>query len=70
MINSVVDEFEDKVHFVEINIERDPEIAEAAGAPHLGYPLALRCHDMFVVLCFMRVSDRREPQQPHHDCFA
>ena len=32
MINAVVDEFEGRVHFVEINIEQDPEIAEAAGA--------------------------------------
>jgi thioredoxin reductase (NADPH) len=33
MINSVVSEYEELVHFVEINIEQDPEIAEAAGAP-------------------------------------
>jgi hypothetical protein len=32
MINKVVDEFEGGIHFVEIDIETDPEIAEAAGA--------------------------------------
>lgn len=33
MINAVVSEYERRVHFVEINIEQDPEIAEAAGVP-------------------------------------
>ena len=32
MISAVVDEFDSEIHFVEINIETDPEIAEAAGA--------------------------------------
>lgn len=31
IVNSVTDEFSGKVHLVEINIEEDPEIAEAAG---------------------------------------
>ncbi|GIM15861.1 hypothetical protein Vretimale_18552, partial [Volvox reticuliferus] len=31
IFNAVVDEYKGKVHFVEIDIEQDPEIAEAAG---------------------------------------
>ncbi len=31
ILNKVVDEFDRKIHFVEIDIEQDPEIAEAAG---------------------------------------
>lgn len=31
ILNKVVDEFDGKIHFVEIDIEQDPEIAEAAG---------------------------------------
>lgn len=31
ILNKVVDEFDGKIHFVEINIEEDQEIAEAAG---------------------------------------
>eukprot|EP00741_Cyanophora_paradoxa_P004923 tig00000849_g4777.t1 len=31
MLNAVVDEFDGKIHFIEIDIEADPEIAEAAG---------------------------------------
>jgi thioredoxin reductase (NADPH) len=31
ILNKVIDEFDDKVHYVEIDIEKDPEIAEAAG---------------------------------------
>jgi thioredoxin reductase (NADPH) len=31
ILNKVVDEFTSKIHFVEIDIEEDPEIAEAAG---------------------------------------
>ena len=30
-VSQVVDEYSDKVHLVEIDIEQDPEIAEAAG---------------------------------------
>ncbi|MCY6493210.1 thioredoxin-disulfide reductase [Leptolyngbya sp. GGD] len=31
ILNKVVDEFDGKIHYVEIDIEEDPEIAEAAG---------------------------------------
>jgi thioredoxin reductase (NADPH) len=31
ILNKVVDEFDGKIHYVEIDIEQDPEIAEAAG---------------------------------------
>ena len=31
IFNKVIDEFSDKVHFIEIDIEEDPEIAQAAG---------------------------------------
>lgn len=31
IFNSVIEEYSGQVHFVEINIEQDPEIAEAAG---------------------------------------
>ncbi|MDY6937534.1 MAG: thioredoxin-disulfide reductase [Cyanobacteriota bacterium] len=31
ILNKVVDEFEDRIHFIEIDIEEDPAIAEAAG---------------------------------------
>ena len=31
IFNSVVEQYAGKVHFVEIDIEEDPEIAEAAG---------------------------------------
>ncbi|MGA7937753.1 MAG: thioredoxin-disulfide reductase [Kovacikia sp.] len=31
ILNKVIDEFEGKVHYIEIDIEQDPEIAEAAG---------------------------------------
>ncbi|KAH7295043.1 hypothetical protein KP509_27G030200 [Ceratopteris richardii] len=31
MLNKVIDEYEKELHFVEIDIEEDPEIAEAAG---------------------------------------
>jgi thioredoxin reductase (NADPH) len=31
ILNKVVDEFDGKIHYIEINIEQDPEIAEAAG---------------------------------------
>ena len=31
ILNKVVDEFDGKIHFVEINIDQDPEIAESAG---------------------------------------
>ncbi len=31
IFNGVVDEFKGKMHYVEINIEQDQEIAEAAG---------------------------------------
>jgi thioredoxin reductase (NADPH) len=31
ILNKVVDEFDGKIHFVEIDIEQDPEIAESAG---------------------------------------
>lgn len=31
ILNKVVDEFDGKIHFIEIDIEEDPEIAEAAG---------------------------------------
>lgn len=30
-LHQVIDEFDQNVHFVEIDIEEDPEIAEAAG---------------------------------------
>jgi thioredoxin reductase (NADPH) len=36
ILNRVVDEFEGKIHYVEIDIEQDPEIAESAGI--LGTP--------------------------------
>jgi thioredoxin reductase (NADPH) len=32
MVNTVIDEVSSEVHFVEIDIEKDPEIADAAGA--------------------------------------
>ncbi|MBE9224305.1 thioredoxin-disulfide reductase [Phormidium sp. LEGE 05292] len=31
ILNKVVDEFEGKIHFIEVDIEKDPEIAENAG---------------------------------------
>lgn len=31
ILNKVVDEFDGKIHYIEIDIEQDPEIAEAAG---------------------------------------
>jgi thioredoxin reductase (NADPH) len=31
ILNKVVDEFDGKIHYVEIDIEQDPQIAEAAG---------------------------------------
>lgn len=31
MLNKVVDEFDGKIHYIEIDIEQDPEIAEAGG---------------------------------------
>ncbi|MEP0870529.1 thioredoxin-disulfide reductase [Trichocoleus desertorum AS-A10] len=31
ILNKLVDEFEEKIHFVEIDVEQDPDIAEAAG---------------------------------------
>jgi len=31
ILNKVVDEFDGKIHYVEIDVEQDPEIAEAAG---------------------------------------
>lgn len=31
ILSKVVDEFDDKIHYIEIDIETDPEIAEAAG---------------------------------------
>jgi len=31
ILNKVVDEFEGKIHFVELDIEKDPDIAENAG---------------------------------------
>jgi thioredoxin reductase (NADPH) len=31
ILNKVVDEFDGKIHFVEIDIDKDPEIAESAG---------------------------------------
>lgn len=31
IFNSVVDEYKGKIHYVEVDIEADPEIAEAAG---------------------------------------
>lgn len=31
ILNKVVDEFEGKIHYIEIDIEQDPDIAEAAG---------------------------------------
>lgn len=37
ILNKVVDEYESKVHWVEIDIEEDPEIAEAAGV--MGTPV-------------------------------
>eukprot|EP00850_Spirogloea_muscicola_P001445 SM000005S17242 [mRNA] locus=s5:1065959:1067111:+ [translate_table: standard] len=37
MLNKVIDEFDKDVHFIEIDIEEDPEIAEAAGV--MGTPV-------------------------------
>jgi thioredoxin reductase (NADPH) len=31
ILNKVIDEFDGKIHFVEIDIDKDPEIAENAG---------------------------------------
>jgi thioredoxin reductase (NADPH) len=31
ILNKVVDEFDGKIHFVEIDIDKDPDIAESAG---------------------------------------
>lgn len=56
LVLQVIDEYDQNVHFVEIDIEEDPEIAEAAGI--MGTPCVqfFKSKEMLKYACVIRIT--------------
>lgn len=61
IMNSVIDEYKGKVHYVEVDIEADPEIAEAAGVAGTPTLQLFKNKDMLTML--PGVKQKREYRQ-------